>query len=216
MRKAVILAAVLFAVSALGWAVPCPSGNLTSLGATAPCDISGNVYSAVSSSLSSSLSGMVSITPITSGANAGGFSLSIPLSAFAGLTSGNTFSFTVAAPTGKSITDLSANFVLGTGASGSGDVSFALNNGGKLTAMLGGGAASTTFAGVSSLGITGTVSVAAGAKGTGTLTITPSLTSVTPPSAVPEPASFLLFGSSLLLFGGAGFFIQRKSHRGNA
>lgn len=210
MRRLVPTIIALFIISATGWAVPCSNGSLTGFGHSAPCDISTNAYSSISSTLSSSLSGKINITPITSGPNSGGFMASIPLDSVAGLTTGNTFAFTVTAPTGFTITDLMADIVPSAGASGSGNISFALDNGSSLTSTLGGGAATTAFSGVSALGVTGTFNIAAGASGTATLTIAPSETAGTPPSAVPEPSTFMLSGSAFLLLIG-GLFLRRKA-----
>lgn len=214
MRKLAYTLAAFFIVSAVGWATPCPNGSFNGFQnstSTSACDISGNAYGNISTTLSNSLSGKVNITPITSGADSGGFSASIPLSDVAGLTTGNTFAFTVTAPSGNTITDLMAVFDLETGATGTGNVLFTGNNGSSLTANLNGGQASATFAGVAALGLTGTIRVASGATGTGTLMIVPSLTasSTTPPSSTaPEPASLALFGTGLLL--GAAILLRRK------
>lgn len=179
MRKVLILAAALFAMSSVSWATPCTTlGSLTGTG----CSVSGNVFSSLTSTLSSTLG----LSP-TSG---GGFSVALDLSALANTS--NSLNFTITAPAGFNITDLSVDITGGAGAT----LSLSGNNGLSLTATSGGGVMNPTFSGVGSLNLTGTLDVSAGATGTATLTITPSETSTS--SVVPEPGTFSLLGLGIL------------------
>lgn|GEM_PF-4313236 len=196
MRKLLMVVAVFFAMATVSQASPssCVTGTLgsfVSLGTTG-CSISGNVVADVTSSLSSTLQGDITLTPITSGSGAGGFSASLDLAALAG--SSSTLNFMLAAPAGFNLTDLSVGITGGAGAS----LNLTAANGLNVTATSGGGVLNPTFSGVGSLNLSGTLAVAAGSTGTATLTITPSLTSL---SATPEPPALSLFAIGLLGLG---------------
>jgi hypothetical protein len=196
MRKLLLIVAVVFTMATVSYANPsnCVAGTLgsfVSLGSTG-CSINGNVVANVTSSLSSTLQGDVSLTPITSGSGAGGFTADLDLAALAGTSS--TLNFTLAAPAGFTLTDLSVGITGGAGAS----LNLTAANGLNVTATSGGGIANPTFSGVGSLNLSGTLNVAANATGTATLTITPSLTSI---SATPEPPALSLFAIGLLGLG---------------
>jgi PEP-CTERM motif len=185
MRKLLVIAGACFAMATVSWATPCTTlGSLTGTG----CSVNGNVFSGLGGTLSTA----ITLTPITSGAGAGGFSLSLDLAALANTT--NTFAFNIIAPTGFTITDLGLN--LGAATAGSANVSLNLDNGSTLMATTGGTAQDVTFTGVTDLGVTGTLSVVSGATGTVGLTITPSLSPSS--SATPEPGTFSLLGLGLL------------------
>ena len=193
MRKILMVVAVVFAMATVSQASPssCVTGTLgsfVSLGTTR-CSINGNVVAGVTTSLSSTLQGAITLTPITSGSGAGGFTASIDLAALAGTSS--TLNFTLAAPAGFNLTDLSVGITGGAGAS----LNLTAANGLNVTATSGGGVLNPTFGGVGSLNLSGTLNVAAGATGTATLTITPSL------SATPEPPALSLFAIGLLGLG---------------
>ncbi|MGB7024174.1 MAG: hypothetical protein WBD73_10275 [Candidatus Acidiferrales bacterium] len=193
MRKLLMIVAVFFAMATVSQANPssCVIGTLGSfvgLGSTG-CSINGNVVANVTSTLSSTLQGDITLTPITSGSGAGGFTASIDLGALAGTSS--TLNFTLAAPAGFNLTDLSVGITGGAGAS----LSLTAANGLNVTATSGGGVLNPTFSGVGSLNLSGTLNVATGVTGTATLTITPSL------SATPEPPAFSLFAIGLLGLG---------------
>jgi len=185
--------AVVFAMATVSQANPsnCVTGTLgsfVSLGTTG-CRINGNVVADVTTNLSSTLQADITLTPITSGSGAGGFTASIDLAALAG--SSSTLNFTLAAPAGSNLTDLSVGITGGAGAS----LNLTAANGLNVTATNGGGVVNPTFSGVGSLNLSGTLNVAAGATGTATLTITPSL------SATPEPPALSLFAIGLLGLG---------------
>lgn len=187
MRKLLVIAAACFALSTATWATPCTTlGNLTGTG----CTISTNVFSNLTSTLNSGLT-----LTATSG---GGFMLSLDLASLTNTS--NSLDFTITAPAGFLITDLSVDLSGGTGAS----LSLSGNNGLNLTATDGGGTMNPTFSGVGSLDLTGSLSVSASASGTATLTITPSLS---PSSPTPEPASLALFGIGLVF---CGIVMRRK------
>src|SRR6185437_14859888 len=188
MRKVLIAIAVVFAMATVSQANPsnCVTGTLgsfVSLGTTG-CSINGNVVADVTTNLSSTLQADITLTPITSGSGAGGFTASIDLAALAG--SSSTLNFTLAAPAGSNLTDLSVGITGGAGAS----LNLTAANGLNVTATSGGGVVNPTFSGVGSLNLSGTLDVMTGATGTATLTITPSLTSM---SATPEPPALSLF-----------------------
>lgn len=191
MKKVVLITVALFVAASVGWAQPCTTplnlSGLINLGATG-CTISGNVVGSVSSNLGTQ--GTINITAITSGSNAGGFTAGpITLTPNAS----NTFNFTLTAAAGTSITDLSAELTGGAG----GALSLSLNNGSSLSAATEGslgGTQTVNFGGVSSLGVTGTLSASATASGSTTITIVPSLG---PATVTPEPASLVLFGTGL-------------------
>ena len=198
MRKLLMIVAVFFAMATVSRANPssCVTGTLSSfvsLGTTG-CSINGNVVADVATNLSSTLQGDVTLTPITSGSGAGGFTASLDLTALANTSS--TLSFTLAAPAGFNLTDLSVGIT--GGAAGAVSLNLTAANGLNVTATSGGGVMNPTFSGVGSLNLTGTLSVAANATGTATLTITPSLTSL---SATPEPPALSLFAIGLLGLG---------------
>jgi len=193
MRKVLMVVAVVFAMATVSQANPsnCVTGTLgsfVSLGTTG-CSINGNVVAGVSTNLSSTLQGDITLTPITSGSGAGGFTASIDLAALAGTSS--TLNFMLAAPAGFNLTDLSVGITGGAGAS----LNLAAANGLNVTATSGGGVLNPTFGGVGSLNLSGTLNVAASATGTATLTITPSL------SATPEPPALSLFAIGLVGLG---------------
>lgn len=193
MRKLLMIVAVFFTMATVSQASPasCVTGTLgsfVSLGTTG-CTISGNVVADVTTNLSSTLQGDITLTPITSGSGAGGFTASLDLAALAGTSS--TLNFMLAAPAGFNLTDLSVGITGGTGAS----LNLTAANGLNVTATSGGGVVNPTFSGVGSLNLNGTLDVTAGATGTATLTITPSL------SATPEPPALSLFAIGLLGLG---------------
>ena len=196
MRKLLMIVAVFFAMATVSQASPsnCVTGTLgsfVSLGTTG-CSINGNVVADVTTNLSSTLQGHIMLTPITSGSGAGGFTASLDLSALAGTSS--TLDFTLAAPAGFNLTDLSVGI---TGKSGV-SLNLTAANGLNVTATSNGGVLNPTFSGVGSLNLSGTLKVKAGSKGKATLTITPSLT---PISATPEPPALSLFAIGLLGLG---------------
>jgi hypothetical protein len=193
MRKLLMIVAVFFAMATVSQASPgnCVTGTLgsfVSLGSIG-CSINGNVVANVTSSLSSTLQGDITLTPITSGSGAGGFTSSLDLGALAGTSS--TLNFTLSAPAGFTLSDLSVGITGGAGAS----LTLTAANGLNVTATSGGGVLNPTFSGVGSLNLSGTLNVAAGSSGTATLTITPSLT------PTPEPPAFSLFAIGLLGLG---------------
>lgn len=193
MRKLLMIVAVFFTMATVSQASPasCVTGTLgsfVSLGTTG-CTISGNVVANVTTNLSSTLQGDITLTPITSGSGAGGFTASLDLAALAGTSS--TLNFMLAAPAGFNLTDLSVGITGGAGAS----LNLTAANGLNVTATSGGGVVNPTFSGVGSLNLNGTLDVTAGATGTATLTITPSL------SATPEPPALSLFAIGLLGLG---------------
>lgn len=193
MRKLLMIVAVFFTMATVSQASPasCVTGTLgsfVSLGTTG-CTISGNVVADVTTNLSSTLQGDITLTPITSGSGAGGFTASLDLAALAGTSS--TLNFMLAAPAGFNLTDLSVGITGGAGAS----LNLTAANGLNVTATSGGGVLNPTFSGVGSLKLNGTLDVTAGATGTATLTITPSL------SATPEPPALSLFAIGLLGLG---------------
>ena len=193
MRKLLMIVAVFFTMATVSQASPasCVTGTLgsfVSLGTTG-CTISGNVVADVTTNLSSTLQGDITLTPITSGSGAGGFTASLDLAALAGTSS--TLNFMLAAPAGFNLTDLSVGITGGAGAS----LNLTAANGLNVTATSGGGVVNPTFSGVASLNLNGTLDVTAGATGTATLTITPSL------SATPEPPALSLFAIGLLGLG---------------
>lgn len=195
MRKVLMVVAVVFAMATVSQASPssCITGTLgsfVSLGTTG-CSINGNVVAGVTTNLSSTLQGDITLTPITSGSGAGGFTASIDLAALAGTSS--TLNFTLAAPAGFNLTDLTVGITGGT--AGAASLNLTAANGLSVTATSGGGVLNPTFSGVGSLNLSGTLNVMAGATGTATLTITPSL------SATPEPPALSLFAIGLLGLG---------------
>lgn len=199
MRKLLMIVAVFFTMATVSQASPasCVTGTLgsfVSLGTTG-CTISGNVVADVTTNLSSTLQGDITLTPLTSGSGAGGFTASLDLAALAGTSS--TLNFMLAAPAGFNLTDLSVGITGGAGAS----LNLTAANGLNVTATSGGGVVNPTFSGVGSLNLNGTLDVTAGATGTATLTITPSL------SATPEPPALSLFAIGLL---GLGFVYGRR------
>lgn len=185
MKKVILVTIALLVAASVGWAGTCSIGSLSSYLSLGPagCTVSGNLFTSFTTSLSSSDAAGITLTPITSGSGAGGFTASVNLGALAGTS--NSVNFTATAPAGSMVTDLSAGFTGGTG----GSLALSLNNGSTLTATTGGGPAVVNFSGVSSLGVTGTLSAAANASGTTSLSVTPSLT--------PEPATLALFGTGL-------------------
>lgn len=196
MRKVVLITIAVFVAASVGWAQPCTApldlAGLINLGATG-CTVSDNVVGSVSSNLGAQST--INIAAITSGSNAGGFTAGpITLTPNAS----NTFNFTLTPAAGASITDLSAELTGGTG----GTLSLSLNNGSSLSAATNGslsGLQTVNFGGVSSLGVTGTLSASASASGSTTITVAPSLG---PARVTPEPATLVLFGTGLgvLLF----------------
>ncbi|MFZ0333286.1 MAG: PEP-CTERM sorting domain-containing protein [Candidatus Acidiferrales bacterium] len=205
MRKLLVVVAVFFAMATVSQASPsdCVTGTLgsfVSLG-TAGCSINGNVVADVTTDLSSTLQGDITLTPITSGSGAGGFTASLDLAALAGTSS--TLNFTLAAPVGFNLTDLSVGITGGAGAS----LNLTAANGLNVTAISGGSVLNPTFSGVGSLNLSGTLDVSADSTGTATLTITPSLTSVSSTSPTPEPPALSLFAIGLL---GLGLVYRRK------
>lgn len=193
MRKLLLIVAVFFTMATVSQASPssCVTGTLdtfVSLGTTG-CSINGNVVASVTTNLSSTLQGDITLTPITSGTGAGGFSASLDLAALAGTSS--TLNFMLAAPAGFNLTDLSVGITGGTGAI----LNLTAANGLNVTATTGGSVLNPTFSGVGSLNLNGTLTVMAGATGTATLTVTPSLT------PAPEPPSLSLFAIGLLGLG---------------
>ena len=196
MRKLLMIVAAFFAMATVSQASPssCVTGTLASfvsLGTTG-CSINGNIVAGVTTNLSSTLQGGITLTPITSGAGAGGFTASLDLAALAGTSS--TLNFTLAAPAGFNLTALSVGITGGAGAS----LNLTAANGLNVSATSGGAVVNPTFSGVGSLNLSGTLNVTAGATGTATLTITPSLTSI---SATPEPSALSLFAIGLLGLG---------------
>ncbi len=198
MKKLVYLVCALFLTSAVSWGTSCSTGSISSyvsLGTTG-CTVSVtsttfDTYSSFSSNLSSTDAALIDIIPVTTGADAGG----LMTSAFGPLNPGgsNTFDFTITAPSGMNLTDLSYSVSGGTGYT----LSLSLSNGVNLTATEG-TPASATFSGVSSLSIMGTANVSDIGTGYVTLEYTPSFSPVSPPTAVPEPTPFLLLGTGLL------------------
>lgn len=186
MRKVLVGVAAFFVMAAAGWASPCTPGTLGSFESlTTGCSIGSAVFGNFSSSLSSTLM----LSPGTSG-----FTTSLNLGALAGTT--NTLSFTVTAPAGMEIGDFSAQV----GGSAGATLTLTLSNNGSmistLTANSGGGIVTVNFAGVTSLDVTGTLTVAAGTTGSGTLSLAPSV--------VPEPVTLSLLGIGLLVLGTVG------------
>ena len=205
MKKLIFGTLTFLLISAVGWATPC-TGSLNSFlnpSAKMCTDASGNAFSSFTTSLSTSDSAKLGLSPLSSGS---GFTLSIPLSLFAGTTTKDAFGFTVTAPAGVSLTDFEATFTPSAGATGTASVLLGLSNKSNLTADLGAGKASTTFSGVSSLDLVADITASADASGTATLTLMSSTTS-TMPSAVPEPATLSLFGIGLLA---AGLLLKQK------
>lgn len=198
MKKLVYLVCALFLTSAVSWGAPCSSGSFTSyvsLGTTG-CTVSvtstsADTYSSFSSNFSPAEAAALILTPVTTGANAGGLTTNVfPLNPGGS----NTFDVTITPPSGMSITDFSASVTGGTGYT----LSLDLSNGINLTATEG-TPASATFSGVSSLGIMGLATVSSSATGSVSLAFTPSFSPSTPPSTVPEPSSFVLLGTASLL-----------------
>lgn len=218
MRKLLVVAAAIFAMSTVSRASPtaCATGNLAGFVglASTGCSVNGNVFANFTSSLSSTLQSGVTLTPNTSGVNKGGFTADFDLTALAGTSS--TLNFTIAAPTGFNLTDLGVMLNGGTGATVT--LSSATVSGLSLT--LTNSPSSTnnaTFTGVGSLNLTATLNVAANASGHAKLTFTPSLTSTggngNGNGATPEPATLSLFGLGLV---GLGLAYRRRMRALNA
>ncbi len=192
MRKVLLFMGALCFMASPVWASPCTPASLSSyVSSAASCTVNTNAYSGFAASIANGQASTISVAPVTTGSNAGDLSLtSVSLSALAG--SASTFSFTVTAPAGSLITDFALQL-----SGGSGDTVFlGLSNGASLMAA-NTGMAMTTFTGVSSLTVTGTLAVLAGSTGTATVWMGPSLTSN---QAVAEPGTVTLFAIALLGF----------------
>ncbi len=210
MRKILVIVAAIFAMTTVSRASPaaCATGNLAGfvgLSSTG-CSVNGNVFASFTSSLSATLQNGVTLTPNTSGVDKGGFTADFDLSALAGTSS--TLSFTITAPAGFNVTDLTARLSGGTGAS----VSLSSMTVSGLSITLSNSPSSSdtaNFSGVSTLDLTATLNVAANASGHAKLTFTPSLSSTGGGNgATPEPATLGLFGIGLL---GLGLVYRRRT-----
>jgi hypothetical protein len=213
MRSLLSPLCIMLLSAAVSWAMPlapCSNGSITGLvnsDKVKACTVSSDTYRDFFDTFSNSTAGRFNAAPITSGPNAGGIRFSFPLSKFDGLTSNNSFSFIVQAPAGSSITDLNAAFSPTVGI-GSGDVSFALNNGSMVIVGLGRGADTTSFAGVTFLDVTGTFAVRPGSFGMGTVVITPSLS----PDVASTPAPTVSAATDARSAGlGSGFSVGMSS-----
>lgn len=118
---------------------------------------------------------------------------------------------TVTPPAGEFITDLSASLSDTSITSGRVTLGLSLSNGDTISISSTPGHMGTshiTFSGVTSLGISGSLSGNNGAAGSTTIMLTPSFSTTTHPA--PEPGSVTLVGLVLLLFIGLAGYSRRK------
>lgn len=207
MRKILIVAAAAFLMSTASWAGPC-TGTLKSLVSAGSCtDVNGNLFGSISTNLTASEEAHLMVSSSASGgitididklAKLAGSSTTCSTAASEGCNS-FALNFSITAPTGFNVSDLSFSV---TGPEGV-TLTLAGQSGtfASLTATTEDMTGTTTstqmanFSGVSTLNLTATLQVEASARGSATLTITPSLTAI---SATPEPPALSLMALGFL------------------